>query len=155
MGKCKLKHINLHFALAHVEEAKILNEIQHSTSYQWFHIFDSTKENPERSKEQSNNYLKRKGTGLWGTRVAATPFWRRISQPSAAAIEGMLTWAVKRRFRWIRNPVPEIPLAVADILAIAGPLPVKRAAFNFSDLPTPLQKHHDSLKTPILSKSLF
>lgn len=53
---------------------------------------------------------------------------------------------VRRRFRWIRNPVPE---PEPEILAMAGPLPEKIAPFILSDLPTPLQKHHDSANTPI------
>ena len=36
-----------------------------------------------------------------------------------------------------------------EIRAIEGPLPEKMADFVFSDLPKPLQKHNDSLNTPI------
>lgn len=81
---------------------------------------------------------------LWGTRLAATPFCSRISELSAAAIDGRLTWVVKRRFLCIKNPVPE-----PEILAIAVAFPEKMAAFILSDLLTPLQKHHDSLRPPI------
>lgn len=55
---------------------------------------------------------------------------------------------VRRRFRWIRNPVPETNPSV-EIRAIAGPLPEKMEALVLSDLPPPLQKHHDSPKTLI------
>ena len=55
----------------------------------------------------------------------------------------MLPWVVRRRFRWIKNPVPEAP---PSIVAMAWPLPEKMAAFIRSDLLTPLQKHHDSLR---------
>ena len=37
----------------------------------------------------------------------------------------------------------------AEIRAIAGALPEKMAALVRSDLPTPLQKHKESPKTPI------
>lgn len=88
---------------------------------------------------------------LWGTRVAATPFWRRISQVSAAETEGRLTWVVKRRVRWIKKAVPE-PEPEPEIRAMAGALPEKMAALVRSDLPTPLQKHKESPKTPIIGK---
>lgn len=92
------------------------------------------------------------GGYLWGARVAATPLCSRISAVSAATTDGRLAWVVNRRFRWIKNPVPKAPLgtaaveAVAVIVAMAWAFPVKIAAFILSDLLTPLQKHHDSLR---------
>lgn len=87
---------------------------------------------------------------LSGTRVAATPLCIRISELEAATSEGRLAWVVKRRFRWIRKPVPETPLtALVVIVTIAWFFPVKIAPFILSDLLTPLQKHHDSLRPPI------
>lgn len=88
------------------------------------------------------------GGYLWGARVAATPLCSRISAVSAATTDGRLAWVVNRRFLWIKNPVPEAPLgaAVAAIVAMAWAFPVKIAAFILSDLLTPLQKHHDSLR---------
>lgn len=56
---------------------------------------------------------------------------------------------VNRRLRWIKNPVPEISFPAPEIQANAGALLLKMAAFIFSDLLTPLQKHHDSLRPPI------
>lgn len=50
----------------------------------------------------------------------------------------------------MRKPVPAVP-----ILAMEGPLPEKMAAFILSDLPPPLQKHHDSLNTPIVGSPHF
>lgn len=53
----------------------------------------------------------------------------------------------------MRNPVPETPLSVevvvVVIVAMAWPFPEKMAPFILSDLLTPLQKHHDSLKPPM------
>jgi hypothetical protein len=37
-----------------------------------------------------------------------------------------------------------------EILAMAEALLVKMAAFILSDFPTPLQKHQDSVKTPMI-----
>lgn len=55
---------------------------------------------------------------------------------------------VSSRFLWIKKSVPNIE-PPRTILAIEVPLPEKMAAFILSDLPPPLQKHHDSPKTPI------
>ena len=51
----------------------------------------------------------------------------------------------------MRKPVAEED---EEMVAMAGPLAVKMLAFIRSDLPAPLQKHHDSPNTPIVL-SLF
>lgn len=51
----------------------------------------------------------------------------------------------------MRKPVADEEVEMA---AIAGPLAVKILAFIRSDLPAPLQKHHDSPNTPIFPPRL-